>query len=316
MSSIPLGRLTGIIPPVITPFAADGSVDHPVLAAHIEQLIGAGVHGLFALGSTAETAYLGDRDREAVIATIVAAAAGRVPVLAGCIELTAPRVIQQARTAQALGASAVVATPTFYALNSVVEQLDHYRRIAAAVEIPVIAYDVPVRVHSKLTVPMLVQLGSEGTIVAVKDSSGDDVGFRRLIAANRAAGSPMSLLTGHEIVCDGMLLAGADGVVPGLANVDAAGYLRMWEAARSGDWGQARAEQERLNQLFEIVFLAVGRSGDAAGVGAFKAAMVELGLIPSARMADPVQALDGPVLEQLTGLVRQWRTGDRVASAS
>ena len=59
------------------------------------------------------------------------------------------------------------------------------------------------------------------------------------VDANRAAGSPLSVSTGHEVVCDGMLLLGADGCVPGLANVDPAGYVRMFNAAERGDWATA-----------------------------------------------------------------------------
>ena len=137
-----------------------------------------------------------------------------------------------------------------------------------------------------------MQLASEGVLHGVKDSSGDDVGFRRLLAANAAAGHPLQLLTGHEMVVDAMLLAGADGVVPGFANVEAEGYVRLYEAAALGNWGTARAEQERINKLFEVVFQPSGLSGDATGVGAFKAAMAARGLIDHANVATGVESLD------------------------
>ncbi|WP_307844558.1 dihydrodipicolinate synthase family protein [Actinotalea solisilvae] len=293
----------GVVPPVVTPLDADGGVDHAGLEALVEHLVGAGVHGLFALGSTGETAYLTNAERVDVARTIVSAAAGRVPVIAGAIELTAARVLDAARPLVAAGVDAVVVTPAIYALHDRQETTDHFRRIAAGLDVPLWAYDVPVRTHTKLPADLLVGLGEAGVLAGVKDSSGDDVGFRRLLAANAAAGSPLRLLTGHEVVVDAMLLAGADGVVPGLANVDAAGYVRLWDAARRGDWASARSEQERLNALFEIVFQATGRSGDAAGVGAFKVAMEAQGLLASATMAHPVQALDGAVAERVRAVV-------------
>ncbi|PJI52429.1 dihydrodipicolinate synthase family protein, partial [Methylobacterium radiotolerans] len=61
--------------------------------------------------------------------------------------------------------------------------------------------------------------------------------------------------------------------------MEAAGYVRLWEAAQRGDWATARAEQERINRLFDIVFQPQGLSGDATGVGAFKAAMHARGII-------------------------------------
>lgn len=284
-------RLHGVIPPVVTPFTTDGRVDPDALASVVEHLIAAGVHGLFALGSTGEVAYLTDEQRRQVAELVVETTAGRVPVIIGCVDFTSARVIDQARLAERAGADAIVATTPVYAINDAAEIGDHFRAIRAAVDLPLFAYDVPVRAHSRPGIDTLLKLADEGVLAGVKDSSGDDVGFRRLVRANRAAGSSLALLTGHELMCDAMLMLGADGMVPGLGNVDPAGYVRLYDAARSGDWDQAVHEQERLADLFEIVFVARDRSADAAGVGAFKAAMVTLGLLPSATMAAPVAAL-------------------------
>lgn len=289
-------RLTGIVPPLVTPLHADGTPDLEALDALVDAQLDAGVHGLFVLGSTGEVAYLTDAQREAGVARVVERTAGRVPVVAGAIDLSTARVIEQARRMAGAGATHVVVTAPFYAINSPTEIGDHFRAVRAAVDVPVVAYDVPVRVHAKLGVPLLMELAAEGVIDAVKDSSGDDVSFRRLILANRAAGSPLALLSGHEIVLDGMFLMGADGAVPGLANVVPEAYVALWDAAQAGDWAEARRQQEHITAVFDIVFQAPGRSGDAAGVGAFKAAMAELGQIPGATMAHPVRALDGEAL--------------------
>lgn len=310
LNSRPTARpdwLAGVIPPVVTPFAETGEVDHEALARVAEQQITAGVNALFVLGSSAETAYLTDANREAIARTVVRTSAGRVPVLVGCIDTTAARVAGQARMAERAGADAIVSCGPFYAINDADEVLDHFRRIHSAVALPLVAYDVPVRTHVKLDAQALMTLGSEGTIVGVKDSSGDDVGFRRLVAANRAAGSPLAVLTGHEVVCDAMALIGADGFVPGLGNVDPDGYVRLWNATQKGEWDLARAEQEKLAALFDIAFAPTARSADARGIGAFKTAMVHLGTLPSARMADPVQPLTGPDVDAVTRIVDAWQ---------
>lgn len=296
-------RLRGVIPPVVTPFTPDGGIDHGSLERVVERLIDAGVDGIFALGSTAEVGYLTDGQRVEVVERIVSTVGDRVPVLAGAIEITAGRVAERARDLEQAGVDGVVATGPFYALNDEVEYADHFRHVAGAIGVPLIAYDVPVRVHIKLSPALLVGLGEEGVICAVKDSSGDDVTFRRLIAANREAGSPLQLFTGHEMVVDAMALAGADGVVPGLANVDPEGYVRLWSAATEGRWADAVQEQERLNRLMEIAGVATGRSLDAAGVGAFKAAMHHLGQIDHPTMAFPVRALEGEPRTQVDRIV-------------
>ncbi|ROR54741.1 4-hydroxy-tetrahydrodipicolinate synthase [Luteococcus japonicus] len=282
---------TGIIPPLVTPLQPDGSPDLESLDSLVDAQIAAGVHGLFVLGSSGQVAYLTDDQRSQVVERAVARAAGRVPVLAGTADLTAPRVIEQCRRAERAGAAAVVVTAPLYALNDVEEIAEHFRMVAAATSLPVMAYDVPVRVHTKLTAPLLVQLAKEGVVVGVKDSSGDDVAFRMLVAARDAAGVELSLLSGHEVMCDGMYLLGADGIVPGLANVDPDGYVRLHRAAQAGDWEACRAEQDRLLKLFQIAFVPQGRSGDAAGIGAFKQAMASLGIISSATMPRPLHEL-------------------------
>lgn len=296
---------TGVIPPVATPLLPDHSIDHASLERLVDYLVGAGVSGLFALGSTGETAYLTDDQRVEVLRTIVAANAGRVPVIAGAIELTAARTALLAQRLVEAGADAIVITAPLYTLNSQAEIAEHFRTVAAAIDAPLWAYDVPVRVHSKLSLDLLIQLGTEGVIHGVKDSSGDDVGFRRLLAANKAAGRPLQLLTGHEMVVDAMLLAGADGVVPGFGNVEAEGYVRLFDAARRGDWDAARTEQERINRLFEIVFQPTGLSGDATGVGAFKAAMHARGIIDHATMAATVQPLDDAAVQKIHAIVAE-----------
>lgn len=283
--------LSGIVPPVLTPLDDSGAVDVTSLDRLVDHLLDAGVDGLFVLGSSGQVAYLTDAERDLVVERVVARAAGRVPVVAGTPELTAPRVIERAQAAERLGAAAVVVTAPLYALNDARETAEHFRMIARAVGVPVIAYDVPVRVHTKLGVDLLLALAAEGAIAGVKDSSGDDVSFRLLVRANRAAGSPLRITTGHEVMVDGMLLLGADGAVPGLANVDPAGYVRLWRAAQAGDWLTARAEQDRLARLFDIVFVPRGRSGDAGGIGAFKAALASLGVLDSAAMPAPLAPL-------------------------
>lgn len=295
----------GIIPPVLTPFTPSGELDLPSLDRLVDHLVDAGVDGLFALGSSGQVAYLTDAQRGTVVRRIVARTAGRVPVVAGTADLTAPRVIEQGRAAVAAGASGIVVTAPLYAINDAAEIGRHFRMIAAGVGAPVLAYDVPVRVHTKLGVGMLLELARDGVIVSVKDSSGDDVAFRRLVAANADAGRPMTLLSGHELMLDGMFLLGGDGGVPGLANVDPAGYVRLWRAAQAGDWVAARAEQDRLARLFDIVFVPQGRSGDAGGIGAFKAALALLGVIDSASMPAPLEGLSASDVDAIGAILRE-----------
>ena len=300
----PATALTGVVPPLLTPLTADGEIDLPSLERLVGHLLEGGVDGIFALGSSGEVAFWDDARRAAVLEAVTGTVAGQVPVIAGVIDMQTDRVIQHVRAAERFDLAGYVVTAPFYAITGPEEIDTHFRTIGAAASVPVWAYDIPVCVHTKLSPAHLVQLGSDGVVTGVKDSSGDEVSFRRLAAMNRAAGSPLTLLTGHEVVVDGAYLAGADGSVPGLGNVDPAGYVRMDRAARAGDWETVRIEQDRLAALFEIVFQPVGRTGPAAGVGAFKTALRELGVLSTNTMSSPMSALEGEAVERIRGILR------------
>ena len=265
----------------------------PSLENVTKHLLDGGVSGLFVLGSSGEVTHMTNTERDLVVQTVAGVNAGQVPVIVGAVEQTTNRVIEEARRVIALGADSIVATSLYYAISNAEENGRHFRSIAAAVDVPVFAYDVPVRTHFKLPTDLLVELGRDGVIAGVKDSSGDDVSFRQLLLAAKDIPN-FDIFTGHEVVVDGALLGGAQGVVPGLGNVDPAGYRRLYDAAIAGDWAGAAAEQDRLADVFEIVYTPkAGRvSGNAAGLGAFKTALQLMGVIKTNVMSAPMLSLD------------------------
>jgi 4-hydroxy-tetrahydrodipicolinate synthase len=299
-----MSKFYGVVPPVVTPLNPDFSVDYNSYTRVLEHLIEGGCHGLFALGSTSEVVFYDDAERRKILEHTVKIANGRVPVIAGAIDPTTDRVIKHVQTAKSVGVDAVVVTAPFYTITGQPEILDHFRIIRDAVDIPLIAYDIPVCVHTKLARKTVVTLANEGTIIGLKDSSGDDGNFRYALL-DLASNNDIFLMTGSEIVVDNALQMGAHGVVPGLANVDPAGYVRLWNAAKAGDWVAARKEQERLCRLFEIVWVASGRvSGGATGVGGFKTAMRSLGVIDTNVMARPRAPLNENEAQKIDEVLR------------
>lgn len=295
---------TGVVPPVVTPLNADFSVDFPSFTRTIENLLDGGVHGLFVLGSTSEVVFHDEAGRRAVLDHAVKVNNGRVPIFAGVIDPTTDRVINHARIARSAGADAIVVTAPFYTRTSQPEIGDHFRYIKDAIDIPVIAYDIPVCVHVKLERKTTVGLAREGAIAGIKDSSGDD-GNLRYVLKDMADDPSFFGMTGSEILVDSVLAMGAHGVVPGLANVDPHGYVRLWKLTQAGQLAEARLEQERLLKLFEIVWISLGRtSAGSAGVGAFKAAMKSLGIIASNTMARPQRSLNDEETAKIDMILR------------
>lgn len=291
--------LHGVIPPVITPLTAERQLDRDGLVGHIEHLLSAGVDGIFVLGSSGEASFFSNAEREQIVAATVEATAGRVPVLAGAIDTSPSRVVEQAEFIKAAGADAIVATAPFYAPTSTQDITESFRHIARHSGLPVVAYDIPSNVHLRPTPEVLVALGAEGIITAVKDSSGDDAGLRRLVRLNREAGSPLTIFTGTEVVVDAAYLLGVDGVVPGLSNVAPEAYVQLARAAVDGQWERAVQLQEILEALFEIVRVPSNLVGPAAAIGAFKAAIFHQGIIPTYTTAAPQTLLTEEQAEQV-----------------
>lgn len=294
----------GIVPPVCTPFTEAHAIDVPSLERLIAFLLDGGVHGLFMLGSTSEMACLTDAQRRTVLDVAVRVAGGRVPVLAGVIDLTTARCIEHAWAAHQAGVDGLVVTAPFYIRPGQAETLDHFRQVRAAVDLPLFAYDLPTVIQTKLARETVAQLAREGILAGIKDSSGDDANFRGVVLDNAALPN-FGTFTGSELLVDAALLIGASGAVPGLGNVDPAGYARLYDAARAGDWTSARREQDRLYRLFAIIGAATpGRMGFTAGaLGGFKTALVLRGVIATNVPGRPLTRLNDEETARIRALL-------------
>lgn len=298
-------KIRGVVPPVVTPLTADGALDVASFERSINRMIDAGVDGLFVLGSSGEVVFSTDERRREVIENAVRIVAGRVPVLVGVIDMTTKRTIEHARVAKELGADAIVATAPFYAILGPKEIKRHFRLVHEEVDLPLFAYDIPVCVHVKLAPALILELAREGVLAGVKDSSGDDVSFRFLAQARDEESLDLALLTGHEVVVDGAYMSHADGSVPGLANVDPVIFVEQWRAYQAGDWGRVRELQDEATRLMRIVQVASGEVGFADGVGAFKTALMLLGVFETNTMPEPVLALEGENVEAVARVLRE-----------
>jgi len=289
-------QLTAVVPPLVTPFTPEYDVDTASLARLIQYQLTGGVDGVFVLGTSGEGTFLTDEQRQVVREPPVSEVAGQVPVLAGVIDTSTARVGAHLSAALKAGVDGLVATAPFYAATHPAEIERHFTRLATlAGDTPLYAYDIPARAGTKLPSSLMVSLGERGVIAGVKDSSGQETSLRQLVLSRREAGlDGFAIMTGSEVTVDSALAFGVDGVVPGLGNVDPAGYVRLYDASAAGDAAAARAEQDRLFRLFEIIEVADrSRMGaSSAALGAFKAALYLLGVIGCPLTAYPSIPLD------------------------
>lgn len=195
-------KFEGVIPPVVTPLDKDKKFDKKSYENVIKHLIDGGVDGLFILGSSSGVVFFTNQEREEIIKTAVEINDGRVPILCGVIDMQTNRVVENIHVAEKYAIDGLVATAPFYALDDEAVVENHFRLLRKATKLPIFAYDIPVCVNKKLKADMLVRLACDGVLDGVKDSSGDDDGFRDLINKNNESGHPLSVFTGSELNCD------------------------------------------------------------------------------------------------------------------
>jgi 4-hydroxy-tetrahydrodipicolinate synthase len=240
----------GVFPYLVSPVDSAGAVDAPVLARLCDDLIGAGVHGLTALGSTGEFAYLDWPQRRRVVEVVIAAARGRVPVVAGVAATTIAAAVVQAREMQALGADGILAVLEAYFPVSDDGVFAYFAAIAEAVTLPVVLYTNPNFQRADLTLPVIDRLSHVSNIVAIKDASSNT--GRLLSILNRVEGR-MEVFAASAHIPVAVMLIGGKGWMAGPACVLPRQSVALYEACRRGDWSAAVALQRplwRINEAF------------------------------------------------------------------
>jgi 2-dehydro-3-deoxy-D-pentonate aldolase len=241
-------ELTGVLPALISPLGSDGKVDEPAVTRLVEHVIAGGVSGLLALGSTGETASLDETARRTIVSSVVAAAAGRLPVICGVAQshLAAARV--EVEAAARLGAAAALVAPPFYYLIDQATLLAFYRSLARDSPLPLLLYNIPQYTKVVAQPETVATLAREGTIVGIKDSSRDFEYFEGVCIATREL-PRFRVFTGSDTMLLAALAMGGAGTICGAANVAPGWIVGIYEDFHRGDVGAARAGQDRLYQL-------------------------------------------------------------------
>jgi dihydrodipicolinate synthase/N-acetylneuraminate lyase len=261
-------RYPGIIPAVTTPFDASGEIDFSGLERNLAALLDAGVHGIVADGTMGEAGSLSATERRRVIEAVASAAAGQVPVIAGVSAGTPAAAIAFAADAAEAGATDLMLLPPLGYRGDDREIEAHYRAVAEAGGLPLMAYNNPEASGTDLPPELIVRLYEEiDAVVAVKECSGD---ARRIPALLNAAPELEVLVGGDDWALEGFA-AGATGWVSGVADVAPRECVTLWELCRAGELMPAREVYRRLLPLarFDMTPKLVQY---------FKAAMDEVGL--------------------------------------
>jgi 4-hydroxy-tetrahydrodipicolinate synthase len=285
-----LPRFRGVVVPMLSPFTAEHAVDEPAVARIVERLLSGGVAGIFPLGTTGESASIPQADKRRLVAATVRAVGDRATVYAGISGNVFRESVELAKASRDLGAQAVVAhAPSYYGLSEG-EIEAYFERLADAVPLPLVLYNIPQTTHMNIPLDAVMRLSKHTNIVAIKDSANDAARLTDLLTRTGGRGGFPVLLGCSAQFTHGLRLGGV-GLIPSGAHLVPTEYQEMFEAAMELRW----ADVERLQHVTDEACGAYlkGRS-IGQGLAALKAILDSQGIC-GRTMLPPL--IDAPTLK-------------------
>ena len=244
--------ITGSIVALVTPMHTDGSVDWAGLERLLDLHLQAGTSAIGAVGTTGESATLSVEEHCEVIRRCVNYLAGRMPVVAGTGSNSTWEAIDLTRAAAEAGAAACLLVTPYYNRPTQRGLYEHFKAVAAAVDVPQILYNVPGRTCVDMGNDVVVRLAELGNIVGIKDATGDLGRGRELI---ERCGDRIAIYSGDDPTAMELMLAGGHGNISVTANVAPARMAELCRLAMAGDRRGAEAVNDTLSPLNRALFL-------------------------------------------------------------
>ncbi|WP_288988406.1 4-hydroxy-tetrahydrodipicolinate synthase [uncultured Sphingopyxis sp.] len=241
---------SGSIPALVTPFR-DGALDMQAFARLVDWQIKEGTSALVPCGTTGESPTLSFDEHYRIIDACIEAAAGRVPVIAGCGSNDTATAIRHMRHAQAAGASAALIVAPYYNRPTQEGMLAHFRALADASDLPIVVYNVPGRTVADISAETMCKLAEIPTVVATKDASGD---LARVTMHRAGAGADFCQLSGNDDLWLPHAVLGGAGCISVTANVAPRLCADFAAACAAGDWARALVLHDRLFPLHKAMF--------------------------------------------------------------
>ncbi len=252
--NLPVMETTGCGTAIVTPFRADESIDEQALRALVNWQIDSGIDFLVACGSTGEAATLNEDEWLQAVRIVVDAAAGRVPVWAGCTHNCTRTLVRQAGLLrQVRGLSAVLSANPYYNKPTQEGQFQHFLALAKTVDpLPVALYNVPGRTAANLEPETVVRLaGSAPNIQAVKEASGK---LPQISQLAHILPRGFKIFSGDDNMALAAIGVGAHGLISVAANEVPAEMGQMVRAALNNHWPEARELERRFGRLLDANF--------------------------------------------------------------
>lgn len=239
----------GVYPAATTQFRADESIDMEATLAHVDAMLDAGIDGLVLLGTVGENCSLEPAEKLDVLRAVVGHVGGAIPVLSGVAEYTTRLACRYAQKAMKAGVDGLMVLPAMVYKSDPRETVAHYRAVAGATDLPIMAYNNPVSYKVDISPAMFAELADVETLVCIKESSED---VRRITDLKNVVGDRYVLFCGVDDLILESVLLGATGWVSGLVNAFPAENRLLWDLATAGRWEEARAVYRWYTPLLHL----------------------------------------------------------------
>lgn len=251
----------GSMPALVTPFD-NGQVDYDTLKKLVDWHVEQGSHGLVPVGTTGESPTLTHAEHDRVVETVVAQAAGRIPVIAGAGSNNTAETVRLVQAARSAGADAALVVTPYYNKPTQRGLIAHFTA-AADCGLPIIIYNIPPRSVIDMTPDTMGELARHPMIIGVKDATGD---LSRVPKQRQRCGADFIQLSGEDATALGYNAHGGVGCISVTANIAPRLLAEFQETTLRGDYATALTLLDRLMPLHEAIFVEPGLCGAKYGM--------------------------------------------------
>ena len=244
--------ITGSLVAIVSPMHEDGALDFDALRRLVDWHVGEGTQAIVAVGTTGESPTVDPQEHIEVVRTVVQAARGRIPVVAGTGGNSTREAVDLTTHARKVGADATLQVVPYYNKPTQEGLYRHFVAVAEAVDLPMILYNVPGRSVADLGVETTLRLAQVPGIVGLKDATGDLARAGQLL---RRLPANFALYSGNDDSALALMLLGGHGVISVTANVAPRLMSQMCDAAAKGELPKARELNARLMPLHTRLFI-------------------------------------------------------------
>ena len=260
----PIHQFKGLGVAMVTPFLQTGEVDYPNVEQLVNHLIHSGVDYLVALGTTGETPTLTDEEKHNIVRTIVETNQNRVPVIVGMGGPSTRHILQQFKTFDFSGISAILSVTPYYNKPTQTGLIEHYQELAYHAPLPMILYNVGSRTGCNMDAETTLKLAENEKIIGIKEASGV---MNQIMYLVKHKPEDFLIISGDDAITLPLMSVGVDGLISVVGNAFPAEIANMVHLAQEGNFIEAAVIHHQMLDIIQACF----KEGSPAGVKAFLA---------------------------------------------